>query len=163
MLARLTSGIALASIAALALVGCTPPEPTDEQILVEARETYDGFYRAIDDQMTAGRATGEDLEPYATSELATEWAGYVQTAIDAGTTSHGVPTIVDIELVEQSNEQVSTELCVDGRGIETTNEDGSTTAPSELVAWSATFTRQADGPSLQIAGLAPIQDQTVCE
>lgn len=162
MLARLTSGIALASMAALVLVGCTPDEATDE-VLAEARVSFEGFYRTVDEQMVAGTVDEADFEQYATPELAAQWARDIQAILDAGTVSRGVLAIVDIELVDQSDDVVSTSLCTDGRDITTVYSDGSTQEPSRLVAWTATFTRANDGTALLLASLDPSQDQSICE
>lgn len=162
MLRRLGSGVALASIGALVLAGCTPPEPTEEDLLSDARETFDGFFQAIDEGNAEGAISSEDLEPYATPDLAAQWAADVQATIDAGTTSRGVLEVVDVRLVNRSSDQMSLELCTDGRGIETTLADGSTLEPSELVAWSAHYVAVGtdDGPLL--SALDPIQDQEIC-
>ncbi|WP_206448074.1 hypothetical protein [Agrococcus sp. KRD186] len=163
MLARLTSGIALASIAALVLVGCTPPEPSDDEVLAEARESFDSFYQTVDEQMAAGSASATDFEEYATRELAAQWAQDVQAVIDDGTTSRGVLEVVDLALVDRSDDRISTHLCTDGRNITTTHPDGSMQEPSGLVAWSATFVPRDDSSRLLLASLDPIQDQAICE
>ena len=149
-------------MAALVLVGCTPPEPTEEELVAEAREAFDGFNQALDSHAADGNLVASDLEEYATPELAEQWAQDVQASLDAGTTSRGVLTLVDIELVSHSADQVAARLCTDGRGIETTRSDGSTVTPSALVAWSATFVRANDQSDLLLASLDPTQDQAIC-
>jgi hypothetical protein len=165
MLGRLAPGVAFASMAALVLVGCSPaePEPSQDAVLAEARAAYEGFYSAIDEQMAQERASAEAFAGFASEELAAEWAGYVEAALDDGTRSQGVPTIVAIQLGEESSEHVDAALCVDGRSIQTTNADGSIQAPSELVAWTATFERSTTGGTLVLASLDPSQDQSICE
>lgn len=161
MLRRLTSGVALASMAALVLVGCAPAERTDEEVLAEARTTFDGFFAAIDAANASGAIDPGDLEPYATPDIAAQWASDVQDTLDEGTISRGVLEIVDIRVLNRTDDTTSTEICTDGRGIETTLADGSVLEPSQFVAWSADFTAR-DG-NLLLASLNPIQDQGICD
>lgn len=149
-------------MAALVLVGCTPPEPTEEELIAEARETFDGFFEAIDEGNAAGAISAEDLEPYATPDLAAQWAADVQATIDQGTTSRGVLEMVDAQIVSRSDDEMTLKLCTDGRGIETTLADGSTLEPSELVAWSADYVAVGDDDGPLLSALDPIQDQEVC-
>lgn len=162
-LGRLGSGVALTTLAALALAGCTPPEPTEEELLAEAIASYEGFYAAIDDQMAAGTADPSAFSDFATTSVADEWAGYVQSSIDGGTISSGVPTVVDIAIDSASATEVSARLCSDGRSIETTHADGSTQAPSALTAWQISYVRDESDAPLLISALAPSQDQRICE
>jgi hypothetical protein len=163
MLGRLASGVALASMATLVLVGCSPAEPNEDEVMAEIHAAFDGFNAAIDARVAEGSIEPAHLRDFATEELSTQWAGDVQASLDEGTVSRGVSELVDVELVELGADEVSTRLCTDGRNIETTLEDGSVITPAELVAWSADFVRERSESRLVLAALEPIADQSICE
>lgn len=164
MLRRLASGAALVAAAAMVLVGCTPPEPTetDEQLLVYASDSFNGFYGVVDDQFSAGQASPGAFEQYATPEMSARWANDIQAALNAGTMSHGVLELTNIELRDRTQNTVRVALCTDGNGVRSTDSEGNTIAPSGLVAWDAEFVSASDGTRLLIDDLQPSEDQSVC-
>lgn len=161
MLARLTSGIALASIAALVLVGCTPEPPTDDEVAVEVTSTFDGFFKSVDSLYAAGMADAAALEEYATPGLAEVWATDVQSVIDSGVSTRGTPTITNVALTGQAESAVSAAVCTDLSDVETTLADGSTPEGGAPVAWDARFVR-TDSATLLLDSLEPTADLSVC-
>lgn len=161
-LGRLGSGVALTTLAALALAGCTPPEPTEEELLAEARASFDGFNRAIDEVNSAGSVTAADLSEHATTEVADVWAADIQASLDEGFVSHGVPSVTDVALTASSDSGIAAEICADGRAIETTRPDGSVIRPERPVAWSAEFVWDAAQEHLLISALDVSPDQASC-
>lgn len=164
MLRRLASGAALIS-AALLLAGCTPPanEPTDAEILEEARETFDGFYRVVDQQFAVGQASPSAFDRYATSELGARWANDIQAALNAGTSSRGVLRLINIQLEERSTGRISVALCTDGSDIEGTDRNGVPIPPSGLVPWDAAFETSPEAQDLLLDELEPSEDGAVCD
>ncbi|WP_143143737.1 hypothetical protein [Agrococcus sp. Marseille-P2731] len=166
MLGRLGSRVALASIAVLLLAGCAPEEPTPEETpdaQSELQEAFDGFYRTVDAQFARGSADAAELQQHATENLATRWAADIQAALDSGIRSRGVLVITNTTVTRESAEQVDALICTDGAAISTTTSDGSTQAPSELLAWRSEFVPNEEGPGLRIAALEPIADRSVCD
>ena len=107
--------------------------------------------------------TPERLEQYATEELAAAWAADLQASLDAGTSSHGVPIVTDIELVDESSDSISAQICTDDRDVVTTRDDGTSPEGNGLVAWEATLVpSSADGASMLLDSFDPIVDQSVC-
>lgn len=175
MLARLGSGLALAAVAALALVGCSPPEPvattpaaeptveptlSDEEALRQAQATFDSFYQAVDAQFAAGQASPEALQEDATPELADSFASEIAAFLAEGEVSRGVLEITAIELEERTADRISTLMCTDASGIETTDAQGNVKPAGGLVAWSMELVR--DDGRLLIDTLDPVQDQGIC-
>lgn len=161
MLGRIASALALTSMAALVLVGCTPDEPTDEEILAEATESINGFFGTVDEQYAAGVASENALQRFATAELASRWAGDIQSLLDAGTVSRGVPSLESVELEDRAADSVSVHLCADQSEIETTLADGSTVTPQSLVAWDVRLVESEDQP-LVVNSMEPAADQSIC-
>lgn len=163
---KLGTSIALISITAMLLVGCTPEEPGETAspttVTDEVTATFDGFYQAVDAQYAAGEASVEGLSEYATDAMAVTWAADVQSTIDAGRMSRGVLRITAVEIVSETQGAIQARLCTDGSGIETTHQDGSTQAPSGLVAWAAGFERAGQGSRLLLDDLQPIADTGIC-
>jgi hypothetical protein len=149
-------------MAALVLVGCTPPEPTEEELLAETASAVDGFNRAIDDQFASGQVDVGELQEFAVPSLAAEWANYVQQDIDEGVSSRGVQTITNQVLIETTSDRVLTHLCLDGSEIVTTMADGTTQPPSELTAWEASFVPAPQGSSYVLETFEPIAEAEVC-
>lgn len=178
MLARLASPVALAAAVAVTLVGCaqlapepsaTPPEaePTpapslsDEEMLTEARDTFDAFYATVDAQFAAARVSVRDLQEHATEPLAESFASEIEDFLATGETSRGVLEITAIELEERTVDGVSTTICTDGSGIETRDANGYVMPAGGLVAWEMDLVWTDDGRPL-IAALEPVQDQGIC-
>lgn len=136
---------------------------TDTEVLAEAKETFDGFYRVVDEQFAAGQASPNAFERYATSELGTRWANDIQAALNAGTSSRGVLRLVNIQLKERTPGRVSVTLCTDGSDIEGTDQDGVPITPSGLVPWDATFEPSPETSDLLLDELEPSEDGAVCD
>ena len=163
MLRRLAAGVTL--VVALALAGCTPPEPTltDEQRIAQASDTFEGFYAVVDEQFAAGQASPAAFSQFATPELGSQWANDIQAALNAGTSSRGVLELTNVELRQRSVTGFTAALCTDGSGIEGTDATGTPIPPSGLLAWDAAFTDADDGSRVLLDQLEPSEDSAVCE
>jgi hypothetical protein len=159
MLRRLAAGVAL--VAALALAGCTPPEPTDEEVVAEATEIITEFYAVVDSQFASGAASARDFEGIAEQMFAAEYSQDVQELIDDGYVSRGVPEISAVALVEREASGLVLSFCADGTAIRTTGPDGQQVS-GQLIAWSADFAPRAADASMRLMDLTPIGDATAC-
>ena len=135
---------------------------TEEVLVLEASEAFTRFYQAIDEQFASGIASVEELSRHATPAVARTWADAIEASRDRGETSRGVLEITAIKVIEWTDPTLATVLCTDGAGIVTTDAQGLVMPASGLVAWSATFVRLIDEERFVVAGLEPVQDQSVC-
>ncbi|KAA6435996.1 hypothetical protein FQ330_00745 [Agrococcus sediminis] len=114
MLARLGSGLALAAVAALALVGCSPPEPvattpaaesqsptptsTEEELLQAAGEVYVAYSNAHVRAVTERTVSASAFEGLATSAQAEQAALEVDLDIQDGVSYDGQYALASIAL-----------------------------------------------------------------
>jgi hypothetical protein len=162
MLRRLASGAALVTTMALVLAGCTPPEPSDAELSVRARDTFDKFYQVVDSQFAAGRASPGAFQAYATPRMAELWAGDIRAALESGTSSSGVLVLKNLEVRDRSETTLQASLCTDGSEIRSSDADGNVIAPSGLVPWEAVFVISGNDGRLLIDDLQPSEDASVC-
>lgn len=138
------------------------PSVSEEELLLRAESSFDRFFQAIDAQFEAESASSEQLQDFASEEVADSFAASIQESLESGVVSRGVPTVTDIELVEQDASSYRVEICADGSAIETLDADGIRKPPAGLVAWSATLPLQSDQPELASLDLL-LEDLSICE
>ncbi|RWR20399.1 hypothetical protein D8Y24_09870 [Agrococcus lahaulensis] len=145
MLARLGSGLALAAVAALALVGCSPPEPvattpaaeptvepsvsTEEQLLADSIETVEAFLRLTDQAFASGELPTEELSSVASDELIeqlrVEVDQFAMQNLDVeGFSQLDTASLVEVENPMPESGEVLLLGCVDTSGVTTTDADG---------------------------------------
>ncbi len=149
-------------MAALVLVGCTPPEPTEEEVVEQIHETSQGFFQAVSEQHQSGTASAEDLREYATEALAERWATETQALMDEGVSTRGASLVANIDLRDREPDQVDALICTDQSNVETSLADGTTIAPQEIIAWEARLVRSGDGPQLLLDTLEPTANASAC-
>ncbi|MDR7233664.1 hypothetical protein [Agrococcus sp. BE272] len=131
MLARLGSGLALAAVAALALVGCSPPEPvattpaaapTVEPSVItveDATDAYGAYASAVQAMFDAREADAEVLNGVATPAAAEVASADVQSTLDAGFQQTVPPSMASIELEPGATETTAYALlCLDATDAE---------------------------------------------
>ncbi|UOW01827.1 hypothetical protein [Agrococcus sp. SCSIO52902] len=163
MLARLGSGLALAAVAALALVGCSPPEPvaTDEDLLAEATASLNSFYTVAEQQFERGEARPDDFSGIATDSFADEYSAQIQDILDTGATSRGVPSVSAIELTGRDTSSARFIVCLDATSVETVRSDGEQLT-GQAVAWDAEFELAPDTAELLLSNIEVATDQSPC-
>ena len=120
MLARLGSGLALAAVAALALVGCSPPEPVattpaaeptvepsasstaEEQLLADATEVAEEFVTYVDEGFATGTLPAEQISDTATPELIEQLEAEIEAFASQGLRTTGASRIDTPSLVNAS-------------------------------------------------------------
>jgi len=141
MLARLTSGIALASIAALVLVGCTPG--SDERVANESREAWDEYLSVLVAYGAApADATREGLLAVSTADVADGQLRNFEQAADAGVHSEGARATSAYEVVEADGDEIQANVCVDisaERVIASDGEDITDPQRPSSLAYSVTI------------------------
>ncbi|MGY3127681.1 hypothetical protein ACVWW9_001180 [Agrococcus sp. UYP33] len=170
MLRRLAAGVAL--VAALALAGCTPPEPTesttpvatptsDAELVMEATQAFADFYSDVDEQFGRGSASGPGLEEHATPAFAAEFAAQIQATLDRGEVSRGVLEVTALEITERSQSGLTAHMCTSAENVRTTQANGDVRQGEGLDAWTVTFERRTDG-RLLVAVLDLSEDENIC-
>lgn len=134
MLSRLGSVVALTSMTALVLVGCSPPEPTEmtpaatpaesgpttlsETALAEwASEIYLSYLRVQNRQINDAAPDAAELEQFATPDQAAVGASEVEVAAAEATSVQGEWSLRAVEVVEDTPQQLTVAVCLDGTNV----------------------------------------------
>jgi len=147
MLRRLAAGVAL--VVALALAGCTPPEPTesttpvatpssespsDEDLLVEARTAWDAYRDRLDDfGADPSTATREGLLEVATPEVADALLVNFEDAAERRLHTEGTRETTAFEVSDFSSGPASLQVsvCVDLSGERYIGDEGTDLTPPD--------------------------------
>ncbi|QUW17884.1 hypothetical protein [Agrococcus sp. Marseille-Q4369] len=175
MFRKRTARAALALLVSVALAGCgtSDPQPTNsptttpsESVVTEvsaeaaARAAFDGFFSAVDAQFADRSPSAAGLEAYAEPALAAEYAEAIQTSLDRGQVTRGVPTVLTFATTDFSADGVIADLCTDSSGLRTIDDQGLERPGAAVLRWTADFSL-SDGTAL-IRSLEPHQDAAEC-
>ena len=95
--------------------------------------------------------------------MAAQWAADIQSVIDTGATTRGVPSVVQIDLTDVSETAIAATLCLDSSDVETTLPNGSSAEPAELDVWSASLVREHVEAPLLLETLEPVVGEPPCD
>ncbi|WP_306231901.1 hypothetical protein [Agrococcus beijingensis] len=159
MLRRLGTGVALASMAALVLVGCSPPAPTattsaaepsapptaslsDNEMLVAAQASYQDLLRAVSAQYEAQTSDPQSLRSNATAEFAADLASQIDENLAQRLQLLGAPQITQAVLDVRSTDALSAGFCLDAAAVRVVDPQSGVELPatsSTTTAWTVDF------------------------
>lgn len=163
---------ATAAMAVACLVGCTPEgdpapsdppsesaEPTysDEELLEQARETYEGYLAAFAEMVAADEVDYTVLTPYATEEVATNDAAQEMDLREGGVTTVGTMTLLSMDFENAGSDEVASFACLDTTTATFVDDDGNDVTPPsrpDQIALALQFTVSSNG-SLLLASQDP--------
>lgn len=160
---RRTLSLALTSLTMVVLAACAQepaepspppspsPEPTysDEELLAQARESYEGYLAAFAEMVASDEIAYTTLSPYATDTVATADAAAETQLRDRGVRSSGAMTLtnfVPTETIEP--DRVVANACLNTLTLKFVDDLGTDVSPPsrpEFFAGTLTFIR--DSPS----------------
>lgn len=182
MLGRIGSALALASVATLMVVGCTPEEPvestpppssvepspsallTEQQVLGDAFAAVQQFYLLIDEGFAAGELANEELERVATADAIAkvqselEQFRAMQWTIE-GTSDLDTPTLVRWDHQSDASGSVELLACLDTSEVETMNADGEPVTGG-TARQPRLFSLRYDASGMKVTDLAPVDPAT---
>jgi hypothetical protein len=150
----------LAGIMTVGLAGCVadepeppapspsesaPAEPTDEELLAEAREVYEGYLAASEAMSAAEQVDYTTLTPWTTIEYATAETGSETELRREGIRVDGSATVN--ELVLDASDAIAAVACLDVSQTRFSDSAGMDVTPADrdlIVPLELTFVRQGD-------------------
>jgi hypothetical protein len=176
MLGRIAPGVALASMAALVLVGCSPaePEPTassaapttstepEANLGAATRAAWDAYQVLLGEFSAApSSATADALEEVATPEFAEFLLGNFQEAADRRVHTEGARQTVSFELAEETSAGPSALVCVDMSGERLVGDEGDDLTPDDrepLQSHRVDFSSASDSSGFVVAGVVDFDE-----
>jgi hypothetical protein len=172
MLRRFGTGVALASITALVLVGCSPPTPTQttpppeptatpssEQLIGEARDLFDEYWIEVVAMSSSGSPDASRLGRIATEDVATAAAESVQVSLDGGIVPSAPPEVTYFEALDSpSPTGFEVAVCTDAESTMPVTLDGTAVPiPSGTadIPWILGLSQSNRSEGLWISSLEP--------
>lgn len=125
-----------------------------------ARASFDGFFAAVDEQFANEAPSADALEAYAEPALAAEYAEAIQTSLDRGQVTRGVPVILTFTVTDLRSDAVSADMCTDSSGLSTIDEQGIERPGAAVLRWTADFS--LSGGTALMRSLEPERDVAAC-
>ncbi len=146
---RGTRALALSVLAVLMLAACSPeaepvePSPvststapgelTDEELLAELQDVYEGYLGAVAGMLHDGEIHREELTPWVTEEFAERSVIELAGLIADGVRAEGTQVVVGAHLAQSTvgNTVVSANFCLDRSPVEVRGADGELIPPAD--------------------------------
>ena len=144
---------------------------TDEELLAEARRSYQGFFDDIEEMREAGGSDYTSLTEWTEPEFAQAYDESMNSSLPEGFSLHGAQTILGMELAEgewDSAEQVRANVCVsndDVRVLGPSGEDATGKERGSKSLGEIEFWLSADGTRLVVRSERSLDDamESLCE